>query len=229
MKFLKMLLYILGIFFLIAVVYLGADAVLSRIPADSTNSSAGEESYSIYLLSNDVHTDIVFPTTSSLIDWRSVFPPENTLGKDSGGNWIAIGWGDKGFYLNTPEWKDLSFKTAFVAAVGIGETALHVTYHPQMIEDNLCYKVEVTENQYRILIQHVLESLKTMDDKKSILIETTAQYGDADAFYEAMGSYSMFYSCNTWTNEALKKAKLPSGIWTVFDKGILRHYGYGKQ
>src|SRR5690606_4754058 len=99
MKFLKMLLYILGIFFLIVVVYFGADAVLSLIPADSTNSSAGEETYSIYLLSNDVHSDIVFPTTSSLMDWRCVFSPENTLDKKSAYDWIAVGRGDKGFYL----------------------------------------------------------------------------------------------------------------------------------
>ena len=228
MRFLKMLLYIIGVFVLIVLVYFGLDAMLSRIPAESKISSTAENSFSIYLLSNDVHTDIVFPTKSNLIDWRTVFPSENTIGKDSVCDWIAIGWGDKGFYLNTPEWKDLTFKTAFVAAVGIGETALHVTYHRQMREDNLCYKVEVDEEQYRILIEHVLGSLETKEDKIPFLIETTAQYGDTDAFYEALGSYSMFYSCNTWTNEALKKAKLPSGIWTVFDKGILRHYGYKK-
>ena len=77
-------------------------------------------------------------------------------------------------------------------------------------------------------MHYVLESLETKDDKEPILIQTTAQYGNTDAFYEALGSYSMLYSCNTWTNNALKKANLPSGIWTVFDKGILRWYGYGK-
>lgn len=66
-------------------------------------------------------------------------------------------------------------------------------------------KVEIYENQYRILIQHVVESLETGVDKKAIYINTTAQYGDSDAFYEALGSYSMFYSCNTWTNDGLKK------------------------
>jgi hypothetical protein len=34
----------------------------------------------------------------------------------------------------------------------------------------------------------------------------------------------MFYSCNTWTNEALKKANMPAGIWATLDKGILSHY-----
>ena len=229
MKILKMFfLYFIGGLILFAILYFIADAVFSRISASKSSPSSSSKLYTVYLLSNDVHTDIVFPVQTDLIDWRKVFPTSDTKSKDSTYNCVAIGWGDKGFYLNTPEWKDLTFKTAFVAAVGIGETALHVTYHHQIKENNLCYKIEIDENQYQQLINHVLESLETKGDKKPIYIETTAQYGDSDAFYEALGSYSMFYSCNTWTNNALKKADLPSGIWTVFDKGILRWYGYKK-
>lgn len=229
MRFFKMvLLYILGILVVFVALYFAADAILSRIPANSQSSASTETHYNIYLLSNDVHTDIVFPVQTDLLDWREIFPTSDTKNKDTTYKWVGIGWGDKGFYLNTPEWKDLTAKTALVAALGIGETALHVTFHHSVVEDKLCYKIEVSKDQYQKLIEHVLESLETKEDKKPIYIETNAQYGDTDAFYEALGSYSMFYSCNTWTNIALKKADLPSGIWTVFDKGILRWYGYDK-
>lgn len=229
MRFIKMfILYPIGFLVLLAVVYLVADVILSRIPGAKKVDSTLPKKYTIYLLSNDVHTDLVLPVKSDIQDWTALFPTTDTKSQDSTYAWIGIGWGDKGFYLNTPEWKDLTFKTAFVAAVGIGETALHVTYHHSIAENNLCYKVEIDENQYRILIQHVVESLDTGADKKVIYINTTAQYGDSDVFYEALGSYSMFHSCNTWTNDGLKKANLPSGIWTVFDKGILRWYGYKK-
>lgn len=228
MRFLKMvLLYIFGILLVFVALYFAADGILSRIPANSKSSANTVKNYTIYLLSNDVHTDIVFPVQTDIFEWHEVFPTSDTNSQDSTYKWIGIGWGDKGFYLNTPEWKDLTAKTAVIAALGIGETAMHVTYHHNITEDKLCYKVNVDQNQYQILIDHVLESLETKVDKKPIYIETTAQYGDSDAFYEALGSYSIFYSCNTWTNVALKKANLPSGIWTVFDKGILRWYGYG--
>lgn len=229
MKYIRMfLLYPIIILILFGVCYFALDAVLSRISSTKNSQSFVVADYTIYLLSNDVHTDIVLPAKSDLIDWMDIFPTSDIKSKDSTYSWLGIGWGDKGFYLNTPEWKDLTFKTAFVAAVGIGETALHVTYHHRMMEDKLCYKIEISKEQYQQIINHVLESLETKVDKKPILIETTAQYGDSDAFYEALGSYSMFYSCNTWTNEGLKKAQLPAGIWTVFDKGILRWYGYKK-
>lgn len=228
MRFIKMLLYFIAALLLFILLYFASDAILSRIPAYKKEISDSQTKYTIYLLSNDVHTDLVLPVQTNIVDWRTIFSTENNKSKETNYAWVGIGWGDKGFYLNTPEWKDLTFKTAFVAAVGIGETALHVTYHPEMIENNLCYKIEINEEQYKILMRYVLESLETKDDKEPILIQTTAQYGNTDAFYEALGSYSMFYSCNTWTNNALKKANLPSGIWTVFDKGILRWYGYEK-
>lgn len=209
-----------------ALLYFIAEFVLSRIPATRSLPAqrATQRDIVIYLLSNGVHTDIVFPVKSSHIDWHSIFPYEHTLGKDRHKDWVAIGWGDKGFYLNTPEWKDLSLKTALVAGLGIGESAVHVTYYDKVEEDSLCRRICITSDQYRTLIEYVLRSLERDKDGRPIYIETTAQYGMDDAFYEAKGAYHVFYSCNTWTNNALKEAKLPAAVWTVFDKGILRHY-----
>lgn len=95
--------------------------------------------YNVFVLSNGVHTDLVFPVHTDIIDWEDVFPLNNNISQDSVYKYVAIGWGDKGFYLNTPEWKDLTAKTALVAALGFGETALHVTYYKDLQEDSLCY------------------------------------------------------------------------------------------
>lgn len=223
----KILLYSIGGLLLFVALYFGADAILSRI-STNLNIKSMPPQYEVYVLSNGVHTDIVMPIKSDIIHWDSIFSFSNTLKPDSSWRYVAIGWGDKGFYLNTPEWKDLTAKTAFVAATGIGETALHVTYYNNMKEDSLCYKIRIEKYQFEQLKSHVLQSLDYDSQHKPILINTKAQYGNSDAFYEAKGAYSMFYSCNTWTNQGLKRANMPSGIWTVFDKGILRHYGYGK-
>jgi hypothetical protein len=111
-----------------------------------------------------------------------------------------------------------------VVALGLGETALHVTYHKDLRTDSLCYKVAIDSTQFVKLRDYVMDNYQKDSLGTPIFINTTAQYGHTDAFYEANGSYSMFHSCNTWANSGLKKANMPSGIWTVFDKGILRHY-----
>jgi hypothetical protein len=62
------------------------------------------------------------------------------------------------------------------------------------------------------------------DSGEFLKIETDAVYGKNDAFYEAKGSYSLFHTCNTWTNNALKSANQKAALWTATDKGILSHY-----
>jgi len=55
------------------------------------------------------------PTQNEFIDWTTKVSPDDTKGKKKG-DWLAFGWGDKGFYLNTPTWADLKFSTAVKAA-----------------------------------------------------------------------------------------------------------------
>lgn len=223
-RILLLLAYSVGGLLIFALLYFTVDAVLSRISANTTTVLSTAKEYDVYVLSNGVHTDIVFPVQTNIIDWYTIFPPSNNLNQDSVYKYIAIGWGDKGFYLNTPEWKDLTVKTALVAAFGLGETALHVTYYKDMHEDSLCYKVAIDSLQFVKLKNYVVDSYLHDSAGKAILIETTAQYGHTDSFYEANGAYSMFHSCNTWANSALKTAGMPAAVWTVFDTGILRHY-----
>ncbi|MFP3836064.1 DUF2459 domain-containing protein, partial [Chryseobacterium sp. SIMBA_028] len=47
---------------------------------------------------------------------------------------------------------------------------------------------------------------------------------DNDAFYDAKGTYSFFYTCNTWANNALKAAGQKAALWTPSDFGIFQHY-----
>lgn len=67
------------------------------------------------------------------------------------------------------------------------------------------------------------EFLETNSGEK-IKIETDAVYGKNDIFYEAKGSYSLFYTCNSWTNQALKAANQKAAFHTFTDTGIFRHY-----
>ena len=67
------------------------------------------------------------------VDWIITFClskccAENTKSKDSTAEYLAFGWGDKGFYLDTPEWSDLKASTAFKAAFALGNSAMHTTF-----------------------------------------------------------------------------------------------------
>lgn len=205
-------------------IYLGVEYTLSRISGQKEITISTSKDYTIYVLSNGVHTDIALPINNAIIEWNNLFPYNNVKAPNANYQYVAIGWGDKGFYLNTPEWKDLKFKTAFDAVLGLGETALHVTYYPQLSENSLCKPYTISAEQYQILVDYIKASLDTTHSAPSIYIQTNAQYGNNDAFYEARGSYSLFHTCNTWSNTALKKAQLPCSVWAAFDTGIMSWY-----
>lgn len=213
-----------GIVFLLLVnAYVWTDFFTGRIVLNKEDKSM-EKTISAYVLSNGVHTDMVLPLHTRFIDWDTVFPFGNIKSKAFDYHFIAVGWGDKGFYLNTPEWKDLKTSTALNAAFGLSAAAIHATYYRDMIPGNLCKKVSLNNDQYRKLVQYILSSLDRQGSCSSIVIPTNAQYGEDDAFYEAKGKYSLFHTCNTWTNDALKTAGTKACLWTFYDKDILRLY-----
>lgn len=177
-----------------------------------------------FIKTNGVHTDIVVPVKSQYMDWETKFPFENTVSKRTDYKYISIGWGDKGFYLDTPTWADLKFSTAFKAAFWLGDAALHTTYYNEMKVNDSVKNFQLTERQYHNLIKYVDESMDKDKNGKYINIKTKAVYGDNDAFYEAKGSYSFLHTCNTWTNNALKVSGQKAALWTPSDFGIFRHY-----
>lgn len=194
--------------------------VLSRIPVNS-NPKAGD--IPIYINSNGVHTDIVVPIKNEVKDWTKELLYTHTKSGDSIASFVAFGWGDKGFYLETPQWSDLKASTAAVAAFHLGTSAMHTQFYKQLKEDNECVKIMITKEDYAALVQYISDSFQLDDAKKIRWIEGHA-YNTHDAFYEANRKYSLFYTCNTWANNALKAANQKAALWTPSDTGIFCHY-----
>jgi uncharacterized protein (TIGR02117 family) len=186
--------------------------------------SGNSNDVAIYILTNGDHTDIVVPVKNDITDWSKKISYQNTIAKDTTNQYLAIGWGDKGFYLNTPTWADLKFSTAFKAAFALSTSAIHATYYQNMPESNDCKKIMISNDQYKRLIAFVDSSFNRDASGNIINIKTNANYDKNDAFYEARRKYNMFYTCNTWANNALKSCGQTACIWTPFDRGIFYHY-----
>ena len=215
---LKSVLIFLGLIFF----YLLTAYLLSKITVEKEANTKPE--VEIYILTNGVHTDIVMPTVSEQMDWSKQIRFKNTQAADSTYKYIAMGWGDKGFYLETPEWSDLKASVAFKAASGLSTTAIHATYYKQMKLGNDCKSMLISKEQYQRLITYIRDSFQKDSDGNFIPIKTNANYGKTDAFYEATGSYSIFKTCNSWANSALKACGQKCCLWTATDSGIFSKY-----
>lgn len=212
---------LLGVFGFL-VLYLLSAFGLSRIGTNAEGDT--KDQVSIYIKTNGVHTDIVVPVRNGERDWSNEVLFINVPSKDTTYSWLGMGWGDKGFYLETPTWAELKASVAFKAATGLGSTAIHCTFYHSITEDSSCVKIGISKKQYRQLIDYIDGSFKKNEQGHLQFIQTNANYSKDDAFYDANGSYSMFHTCNTWANNALKACGQKAALWTVFDTGIFIHY-----
>ena len=215
--------YCMLFFISFILVYLLGAFCFSRVTVNKENSTTNE--VAIYIKTNGVHTDIVVPVKNDAYDWSKAVHFSNTHLKDTSRvKWLAMGWGDKGFYLQTPTWSDLKFSTAFKAAFALSSTAIHATFYSNMNENAACKKIMISNEQYKRLTAYLLNSFKQEAGGGLLPIVTTANYNDADAFYEATGHYSMFKTCNSWANATLKSCGQKACLWTAFDTGIFLKY-----
>ncbi|MBG9377992.1 TIGR02117 family protein [Panacibacter sp. DH6] len=219
---LKLAARIISGFLLFITAYLLAAYILSRITI--AEEAAAARDIAIYIKTNGVHTDIVVPVKSEVTDWSTQILFGNTVSKDSNYRYVAMGWGDKGFYLETPTWDDLTFSTAFKAAFALSTSAMHTTFYKTLKEDASCKKIMISKGQYERLVDYMRESFDKNPQGNFIYINTNANYGSTDAFYEGTGSYHLFKTCNTWANDALKASGQRCCVWTIFDTGIFLKY-----
>lgn len=168
----------------------------------------------IYITTNGMHLDIVLPVEN--------VEPEflNLLKILPGTKYVSFGWGDREFYINTPEWKDLTLKTTFKALFLKSETAMHVTCYRGFGPD--WKPVQLCGQQITKLNGYIENSFKKNADGKLKKIAVQGYY-ENDSFYEATGSFSLFKTCNVWVNKALKETGIPTLVWSPFDFGILYH------
>ena len=174
----------------------------------------------LFVQSNGVHTDICLPVQSEQINWLN-FISGAAFPSDTKFEYITIGWGDKGFFLDTPTWAELKVSTALNAAFLPSPTAMHIAFSEQPNQDTNHCKVFISKTDYTKLIRYVKKSFRLVKSKPDLI--PNAGYTAYDKFYEANNSYHLFRTCNTWTNEALKVANVKTGIYALFPDGIISH------
>jgi uncharacterized protein (TIGR02117 family) len=202
--------------------YLLAAWLLAKVPVNA-GAAQPKDGIPIYLLSNGVHTDLVLPLVSTEHDWRDLVDPTHAARPDSLARWVAFGWGDKGFYLNTPTWADLTASTALKAAFGLGGTAMHLTYHRSLAEGLLCHRILLSPEGYAKLVAYISSGF-ARDAAGGAIRITGAHYTTSDVFYEAVGRYHLFHTCNGWTNNGLKACGAKACLWTPFQSGVMDLY-----
>ncbi len=193
--------------------------LLGFIPVNSGFRQV-EKGITIYIVSNGVHTDFVLPMENEFMNWRSFFNPEDFTNRMEIASYIAFGWGDQGFYLNTPEWSDLRPETAFVALFMPSQSAMHVTLWSKPESDARSVKIRLSVAQYIKIIDYIRNSFKLDPESRPVRLDHPG-YGKYDLFYESKLTFHLFRTCNVWTNTGLIRSGIRTSLWTPYDRPIL--------
>nr|MBF0684886.1 TIGR02117 family protein [Pseudomonas sp.] len=173
----------------------------------------------VFVRSNGVHVDLVLPAVSAGHDLYRWVPPEHVAGPGTAQGWIAFGWGQREFYLETPHWSDLTVVNAARAVFG-GDAVMHVehVHRPRPSADTRPLRLE--QQAYSRLVAHIANSFAVGSDGRPVpLVETG--YGHTDIFYEATGHYSAIRTSNQWASDVMAGAGVKVGVWTPFAQGIM--------
>jgi uncharacterized protein (TIGR02117 family) len=202
--------------------YLFFALVLGLVPVHAGFRQPAE-GVDIYVSTNGAHADLVVPACHPHMDWHRFLWPERPVPADCSQRYIAFGWGDRGFYLETPTWNDLRFPVALRALFWPSASAMHVDHlhrPPPPHPDH--QRIRITPQQYGQLVEHIRAGF-ALDGTGSPQPIHGISYTHSDAFYEGRGSYQLFRTSNSWTAEGLRRSGVRTALWSPFDRGLMYH------
>ncbi len=167
-----------------------------------TSVSIQEKKYSIYLLYNSIHTDILLNVKEFNLSELPIFMQKNR-------GYLSFGWGDQEVYLNSPNLSDITFTSTLKALFLNTPSLIHVSYLPHISNREKLKTIKLSKAQIEELKKSILQSF--VFPKKRY-----RGYNREDFFYEAKGFYNLFNTCNTWTGDRLRDANVTMPYWTPF-------------
>ena len=204
--------------------FYGCFLLLGFVPLNwPASPPPADDCVTIFVRSNEIHTDLVLPVACDdpAIDWRGRFPPQHFARDVRQDRFVAVGWGNRAFYVETPTWADFNLSKAAAALFWPSDTVLHVEYLYDAAAGDDFHEVRLTREQYADLARFVESSIATPAGDGAAEPATTITYGTSDRFYVATGRYHLFNTCNQWTGRGLASAGVPVGIWTPLKPHVL--------
>ena len=170
----------------------------------------------IMIGSNGVHTEIVMPLTSEHKDWREDFPHLDLLAPTRPYTHVAVSWGEKEVFLNTPTWADLTVSTVLGAAWS-GTALLHVSHYVRPMPSRDYRTLTISQEEYARLVAEIERAVLPAATRN-----TYRGYAEHDVFYDAPGTYHLAKTCNQWTSDTLAAAGVKTGWWTPLAGGVMK-------
>lgn len=195
--------------------YVAAGLIGGAIP---TNASwhAPSKGIEIFVETNGIHTGLIVPKVAAGIDWGGIARSSDIADpRYAARSHLAIGWGERAFYLGTPTWADIKLSTTIHAAIGSDDTLVHIEHVVRPTPNADQRVVILRPAEYRRLATVIRASLDGAHPSHRF------GYDRHDVFYQGRGRYDAIRTCNAWTGDALRHAGVRIGVWTPFSVTVM--------
>ncbi len=204
---------------LLAIVGYGLAGLIGGAIPVNANWRPPTQGIEIFVETNGIHTGFVVPKVAADIDWRGIARASDIADpRFAARSHLAIGWGERAFYLGTPTWADVKFSTTFHAATGSDDTLVHIEHVARPTANPDQRVIILRPAEYRRLAAFIRASLNGARPVHRY------GYGRHDAFYAGLGRYDAVHTCNAWTGRALRDAGVRIGWWTPFSTSVMHWF-----
>jgi len=205
---------------LVLALFLIAAWIGSSLPRNSEWSEP-TDGITIMVETNGIHTGIVMPVTTRIKDGRETFPTAG-LPREDGQfpTHIAIGWGEKEVFLNTPTWSDLSPSTALRIVFHGGSGLLRVAHYVRPAPSPNHRPLRLREEEYARLVARIEQALPP--EPRGAVRTVYTSYEPNAVHYDATGRYTLGNTCNQWVGDTLAFAGITMGRWTPLAGGVMK-------
>ena len=201
----------IGAVLALAVLYLVAALAGALIPV--SGNDGGGETIELFIRSNGIHLEFVLPN-------HVAGPLSDRPVTEGGPPYIAYGWGERDFFLNTPTWADFDLGTAIGSLLWQDDVLMRVQPVWARPEGDMVRVLRVTPDQRDAIVAFVRASIR-FDAGGHVTIVPSTLYDPGGVFLEGRGTYTPFYTCNEWVNDGLKQAGIRTALWSPFPQGVM--------
>lgn len=179
------------------------------------------DGFDLYIHTNGMHATFIIPAKNDAFDWSPIILPElfEAKGPDT---YLGFGWGDQAIYLDIVEWNELTVGLAFRTLFLPTPSVMHVDAYSELPTTNILH-TRVSKSKYINLCAFIHQTF-ALDEAKQVKMIPGRGYTRNDQFYEAVGKYHAFNTCNTWAQTALKRIGVRTASWTNIDRSIFYQF-----
>lgn len=176
-----------------------------------------QDGTTILIGNNGVHTEIVMPVETGVIDWRDHFPLAALDDPSPAYTHVGLSWGERSFFLETPTWSQLDPLTGLSALAG-GDALLHAAFYVRPAPADDYRPIVLRPEEYRRLAAGIAAQVPPPGER-----QVYPGYDRHDFFTTARGHYHLGNTCNQWTSDHLAHAGVRTGWWTPLPGGVMQY------